>query len=343
MAHDLFTIKEIHKSVCDHLQRRANVVATGVGYKMTGGQKTPSLSIICSVVKKWPVSELSPADKIPERLEGIPTDVIATGRIRALPSRTDRHRPAPGGVSIGHREITAGTLGCLVKRRGEIMILSNNHVMANSNDAETGDAILQPGPADGGRFPQDHIANLEAFIPIAFPGQQPPGGPPPGRPPSGCSTARGAASILNAVAAMVGSDARLAAVTLKTTENRVDAAIARPVNLDVVINSILEIGPPSGTVQGSLGLAIRKSGRTTGFTTGEITQVDVTVNVQYGPGQTARFTDQLLAGPMSQGGDSGSAVLDEQNRLVGLLFAGSENSTVINRIEHVFSALELTL
>jgi hypothetical protein len=42
---------------------------------------------------------------------------------------------------------------------------------------------------------------------------------------------------------------------------------------------------------------------------------------------------------MSQGGDSGSAILDTQNRLIGLLFAGSENSTIINRIEHVFSAL----
>jgi hypothetical protein len=67
--------------------------------------------------------------------------------------------------------------------------------------------------------------------------------------------------------------------------------------------------------------------------------VDVTSIVQYGENKTARFTDQLLAGAMSQGGDSGSAILDTQNRLIGLLFAGSENSTIINRIEHVFSAL----
>lgn len=50
-----------------------------------------------------------------------------------------------------------------------------------------------------------------------------------------------------------------------------------------------------------------------------------------------------MAGAMSQGGDSGSAVLDENNRLVGLLFAGSDNSTIINRIEHVFSALDVSL
>jgi hypothetical protein len=67
------------------------------------------------------------------------------------------------------------------------------------------------------------------------------------------------------------------------------------------------------------------------------------VDVQYGVGLVARFTDQLLAGAMSQGGDSGSAVLDDERRLVGLLFAGSETTTVVNRIEHVFSALGVTL
>jgi len=86
-------------------------------------------------------------------------------------------------------------------------------------------------------------------------------------------------------------------------------------------------------------MAIKKSGRTTSLTTGEIQQVNVTSTVQYGENQTAVFTDQLLAGAMSQGGDSGSAVLDSNNRLIGLLFAGSESSTIINRIENVFSAL----
>ena len=57
----------------------------------------------------------------------------------------------------------------------------------------------------------------------------------------------------------------------------------------------------------------------------------------------AVFTDQLLAGAMSQGGDSGSAVLDDNNRLTGLLFAGSDTTTIINRIENVFSALGISL
>ncbi|NIU63493.1 MAG: hypothetical protein GWN66_23410, partial [Pseudomonas stutzeri] len=85
------------------------------------------------------------------------TDVQETGVIRALQDHTAKWRPAPGGVSIGHVDITAGTLGCLVVRGDHIYILSNNHVLANSNEAEPGDAILQPGPHDGGTM-DDQIA-----------------------------------------------------------------------------------------------------------------------------------------------------------------------------------------
>lgn len=105
----------------------------------------------------------------------------------------------------------------------------------------------------------------------------------------------------------------------------------------------MEIGTIDGLAEGELGMAIQKSGRTTGLTAGEILQVDVTVSVQYGEGRVAQFTDQLMAGPMSQGGDSGSAVLDKNNNLVGLLFAGSDSTTIMNRIGNVFDALGLSL
>jgi hypothetical protein len=133
------------------------------------------------------------------------------------------------------------------------------------------------------------------------------------------------------------------AVNQQATENLVDAAIASPLNPEDVTEEILQIGTIQGAATGELGMAIKKSGRTTGLTTGVIEQVDVSVNVQYGEGQIAMFTDQLMAGAMSQGGDSGSAVLDDNNRLVGLLFAGSDTTTVINRIENVLSALGISV
>jgi hypothetical protein len=332
MADDLNRIRNILGSHRRQLLARANVVATGIGYKQSGGSKTETLCIVCSVKEKVPASQLSSQDLVPAAVDGAATDVVQIGVIRALQAPTDRFRPAPGGVSIGHVAITAGTLGCWVTKNGQKVILSNNHVLANSNDAEIGDAILQPGPFDGGSFPQDHIANLTQFVPISFQGD-----------PSECQFANAVTSIFNLVCRMIGSNTRYKATNIQAQENRVDAAIATPLSADDVKDEILNIGPITGSVSGELGMAIKKSGRTTGFTTGEIQQVDVTANVQYGAGQIAVFTDQLLAGAMSQGGDSGSAVVDENNRLTGLLFAGSDTTTIINRIENVFSALGVTL
>lgn len=321
----------LHKQ-SNELLGRSNVVATGVGYKVVGGKRSDAPSIICSVEKKMSVSLLSPKDLIPREFDGIPTDVIETGPIRAFQVPTGKFRPAPGGVSIGHKDITAGTLGCWVHRDGQWMILSNNHVLANSNAAEIGDSILQPGPHDGGSHPGDQIAVLEDFVPINLTEL-----------PSDCNIAGSVVSLLNGLAGITGSDTRLKAIKTLAADNLVDAAIARPLQEEDVMAEILNIGTIQGTASAELGMAIKKSGRTTGYTEGEIQQVDVTVNVQYGAGRIAQFKDQLMSGAMSQGGDSGSAVLDDQNRLVGLLFAGSDQSTIMNRIENVFSALRLTL
>ncbi len=334
MADDITTACDTLKSTAGDLLKHGNVVATGVGYKTTAGNRTDTPSIVCSVVRKLPPDKLAASDRVPQTVNGVPTDVVETGRIRALQSRTARHRPAPGGVSIGHPDITAGTLGCLVRRGGEVLILSNNHVLANSNDAQRGDPILQPGPADGGRNPADQIAELDDFVEITF--NQP-------EPPSDCPFASGVIALLNAGCSAIGSRTRYRIVRPQMSPNLVDAALARPLNAGDVSNDILEIGELNGSAQATLGMALQKSGRTTGLTTGEIQQIDVTVNVQYGPGNIAQFTDQLLAGAMSQGGDSGSAVLDMERRLVGLLFAGSNTTTIMNRIENVFSALNVSL
>lgn len=326
------TIIPILSSVRSTLMARKNVVATGVGYKVTAGKKTDQLSIICSVEQKEPSSKLSSSDLLPQAIEGIPTDVVATGRIRAFQPPTDRYRPAPGGVSIGHFEITAGTLGCLVQKDGQTYILSNNHVLANSNDAAIGDPILQPGPYDGGTNPADKIAELSEFVPIHFTDAQ-----------SQCPIANGIADLCNGLAFLSGSSSRLQAISTQAEKNLVDAAIARPLKPSDIKNEILNVGTIAGSAEGELGMAIKKSGRTTGFTAGEIQQVDVTVSVQYGGGKVAQFSDQLLAGAMSQGGDSGSAVLNEENRLIGLLFAGSDQTTIINRIQNVFTTLGVSL
>ena len=227
--------------------------------------------------------------------------------------------------------ISAGTLGCIVSKDEQAFILSNNHVLADSNQAQLGDTILQPGPADGGTL-ADAIATLEDYMPINFESGIP-----------FCPFAKGIVSVLNWLAMCVGSRHRFLAIQDDPEPNLVDAAIARPLSADLVVRHILEIGEPQGINEGTLGLKIRKSGRTTGLTSGEITQIDATVKVSYGIGKTAIFVDQLVAGEMSAGGDSGSAVLDEDNRVVGLLFAGSETTTVLNRIQNVMIALDVNI
>ncbi len=313
----------------EELLGRPNVVATGIGFKEVAGSRTEEIGIVCSVERKVPASELSEREIVPRAVAGVPTDVVATGPLRALAVHRERHRPSPGGVSIGHYEVTAGTLGCVVRRGEERFILSNNHVLANTNQGAVGDPIVQPGPYDGGIRADDTIAVLEEFVPIEMLEAE-----------STCATARGIAAMLNSLALIVGSEARIKTVSTRIVENLVDAALARPLADNLLADEILRLGVVAGHGMAELGMEIRKSGRTTGVTTGDILQVNVTADVRMGE-RMARFTDQFMAGAMSQGGDSGSLVLDKESRAVGLLFAGSETTTVCNRIEHVHALLNV--
>lgn len=348
MAHTIEEIQPVLEEKRFELLQKSNVVATGIGYKTTNNRKTNEIVIICSVETKKPLARLRAQDRIPPSISGIATDVVPTGPITIFQDRTSRFRPAPGGVSIGHYQITAGTLGCLVQKNGELYVLSNNHVMANSNEAAIGDPVLQPGPYDGGQLLNDEIAKLSEFIPILFEGEENGSGNGNGNGNGDCGVAGFFTLVLNGMAALAGSKTRLKQYRIDTTdpvnnENKVDCAIARANNTDDLINEILEIGTIRGDAEGELGMEVKKSGRTTGLTTGAIQQVDVSARVNFGANRTALFTDQVMAGGMSQGGDSGSVVLDQQNNVVGLLFAGSATTTVINRIQNVFSSLEVTL
>ncbi len=325
-------IRPVLLSAVQHLLAKPNVVATGIGYKTTGGKKTDELSIVCSVETKVPSATLGRGELIPRFVEGVPTDVHPTGLIHIHQPPTGRFRPAPGGVSTGHVNITAGTLGCLVKRENRTFILSNNHVLANSNNAEKGDVILQPGLHDGGVVPDDYIAKLYDFVKIHFENEN-----------AGCFIARGVAGLFNFLARATGSGMRLYPRNMKQTENVVDCAIAEPFEESDVTDEILQVGKISGVAEGELGMEVKKSGRTTGLTHGVIEQVDATVRVNFGSGKTALFTDQLIAGAMSRGGDSGSVVLTGGNEIVGLLFAGSVNTTVFNRIQNVFAEMKVNL
>lgn len=313
-----------------------NVVGVGDGYKVSGGERTDELSVVVLVRAKIPREGMRPEHMVPKRLGDVQTDVIEVGDLRAQNDRTDRYRPAPPGVSLGHYQVTAGTFGAVVRdaASGARLMLSNNHVLANGNDAKRGDPVLQPGAADDGRRPQDEIGALERFIPLAYSIE-----------PASCSLALAIALFGNTLAKALRSNHRLQAYQSNPqASNQVDAAVARPQSDDLIRDEILEIGEVRQSGEAQLGMKVRKSGRTTGFTMGDVIVVDATVTVGYGPMRRARFDGQIVTTAMSSPGDSGSLlVAADSPRAVGLLFAGSDKASIHSPIGAVLSALEVTL
>lgn len=337
--------RAVKETVTNALLEKRNVVGVSVGYKRVGSDATANRSITVLVTKKIPSYQLSQEDLVPQAIAGWTTDVVEVGRIQAPPPPypigpmtlyTEKHRPAVPGASIGHYQITAGTFGCVAyDPEGTPFILSNNHVLANSNDAKLGDAILQPGPYDGGK-PADAIASLSDFVPIDLTEVG-----------ATCAASNLLLKFLNWLAGLVRSRHQFFACRASAGSNLVDAATAVPTTPSIISPEILHLGTPKGIHEGALNMNVEKVGRTTGHTFGDISQTDATVIVNYGSGRTARFEDQLIvtakSGQFSAGGDSGSLVLDEDGYAVGLLFAGSQQVTIINRIQNVLDQLDVTL
>ena len=316
---------------------RGNVVGFGLGVKWSNGQPTGEAAVVVFVTQKLPATSLRSADVIPPQMDdGTPTDVLAVGHPMAQqvnPGRpanegiatgqhslTRRMRPCPAGFSIGNVAITAGTLssvvydflpGATIDPPGpgigvprQFYVLSNNHVLAASNAAPLGSAIVQPGPFDGGVDPQDRIATLSRFVPIQF-------APP---------------------------------VPLNQQQNVVDCAIGaaqfQDATREIYFNGAPRGWRRSANV--AVGDLVRKTGRTTNTTIGRVIGVDATIDVNYGVG-VARFQRQILTTNMSAGGDSGSLVTTLDNIAVGLLFAGSAQVTILNYFEAVRAMLRVEI
>ncbi|MDJ0659869.1 MAG: hypothetical protein QNJ42_10330 [Crocosphaera sp.] len=275
----------------------SNIVGVGYGLKVSENAILDDLALRVYVRSKLPKSQLSNHEQIPPEINGKLTDIIPVNDLSALV------RPVECGTSVGHFNITAGTLGCLVKKStgddGEIFILSNNHILADSNEGKIGDNILEPGSLDGGTSP---IAKLTDFETI----------------------------------------------NLDDQPNFIDAAIAKVINNTDVKSSILTIGTvEQPTMPAAMYQSVRKHGRTTGHTVGVIMDLAADVRVRFGR-KIANFEDQLaiqgVNGLFSQGGDSGSLIVDAiTRRPVALLFAGGGNQTFACPIDQVLSRFNVDI
>ena len=323
----------------------SNVHGVGVGRKIVDGKPTDQLAVRIYVVQKLAASAIPPRDLLPADLEGIPCDVIETPpafiqrvvdkrpRVRRSPkvtiettpititagsctnNRRKRQRPFVAGISVAHRDVTAGTIGyfCRSTRPGDnpndVFILSNNHVLADVNRGVEGDEVLQAGPADGGTS-ADLVANLKRFVRIRLGGD-------------------------------VG--------------NRVDAAIAKVTPNANHNVSICSIGSVTGTDRAVEDMNVRKHGRTSGLTDGIITDESVNqlVGMDHSdPSVVALFEGQMrieragTSAAIGLGGDSGSLVVErDSRRAVGLYFAGPENGVygLACHINDVLEQLEIEL
>ncbi|MGM0667760.1 MAG: PKD domain-containing protein, partial [Bacteroidota bacterium] len=306
-------VMDLQDRVTDALFRNPEVVGTGTGIDENGN---PAIVVYTlSKVEQRPDINIENVGRgerptaLPVSIDKVRVVPKVTGMFKAYEDPTARFpRPVPIGVSTGHPDITAGTIGCRVKdSQGNVYALSNNHVYANVNEASIGDNVLQPGAYDGGVDPGDAIGTLYAFEPIDFSGDN-------------------------------DMDAAIALVTSSTV------GTATPGD---------GYGAPSTSpANAQIGLNVKKYGRTTGFTQGEISEVNVTIEVCYesrGPYRcvkSARFINQftITPGEFSAGGDSGSLIVSEDgNNPVGLLFAGSSTHTIASPIGVVLDKFGVTI
>ncbi|MFC1931105.1 hypothetical protein ACFLXJ_02750 [Chloroflexota bacterium] len=305
---------EVKEQYVDELLETNGVVGVGVGHN-----ETSNLAVIV-------FTETSGVRGLPAFLDGVPVVTKYSGKFYAnpKPNKPDKpgkppkddepnidptsrfDRPVPIGVSTGHPDITAGTIGARVTDGINVYALSNNHVYANENNASEGDAVIQPGTFDGGSSPDDDIGTLADFVPIDFTGGV----------------------------------------------NYVDAAIASSTT-ELLGKSTPADGygtPKSAIVDASIGLKVKKYGRTTGETNGRISAINATIEVGYDSG-VAIFTNQMIISPgsFSAGGDSGSLIVlndkrsDDHLKPVGLLFAGSSSYTIANPIDAVLAAFDVSI
>ncbi|MGC4814235.1 hypothetical protein ACLQ29_27210 [Micromonospora sp. DT228] len=283
-----------------------NVSGLAYGRREVSGRRTDEPALVVYVVRKVPRQFLPTTRLLPRRVyfgsDFVEVDVVETGPFFAQ-EFTARERPAPNGVSVAHIDVTAGTLGALVTDNtdGSLCVLSNNHVLANSNAGAIGDAIVQPGAYDGGTAPADTIATLKRFVMINPAGNR-----------VDCAIGQVAQpndvidQVKDNIFPVANSDhpaigLLFAGSCNRTLINPIDEVLRQ---LDVTFLS------GAGAIAGvDIGSNVEKVGRTTEYTTSTVTELDVSASIDYGPGVgVATFEGQIATAHLSEGGDSGSVV-----------------------------------
>jgi endonuclease G, mitochondrial len=152
--------------------KRASI---GRALRQPMGTRTREIALRIHVEEWISTRALEEGEIFPDMIDDVPVNVIegvyrpnaapSRGLNGATPTRTRVADPLRPGVSISHPHAGSGTLGLIVydNTSGKQCMLSAAHVLVGS-DGSHGDAILQPGRTDGGREPEDRVAQLGRFI-----------------------------------------------------------------------------------------------------------------------------------------------------------------------------------
>lgn len=224
-----------------------------------------------------------------------------------------------------------GTLGALVTDGSKQYLLSNNHVLARSDQADRLEAIVQPGLIDDNCTPYGQggaavtpVGVLTGYVPI-----------------------KSSSTNVDAAIAAVNAGA------VDPSGGILELGTRQP-------DGTLAAAPPGISSSGgkgesaALNMVVAKSGRTTGLTCASISAVSLDVEVSYygncaetKPYYTKTYTNQIgiTGNQFSDAGDSGSLVVDASKaEPVGLFFAGGvtangQSEGVANPVGEVLSEL----
>jgi hypothetical protein len=287
----------------------SGVQGVGIGERTRGGARTGELALKLYVEVKRPVSALECAAPhwlvLPWQQSHIRVDVEAIGELELHNAMQRSVQPALPGCAIANPGRPFGTFGCLVREAGgsSLYILSAAHVIANNTFPVPGQVVIQPGIATD---PSRVIARLHRWGELRYEGKQ------------------------------------------KVFNNLFDAAIA-VVEPGVAVREIYAVGPPKGySLTVNSGDMVRKCGAATLMRVGEVLDTDFHCVFRYrNPDDSvvhaAGFYRQVLCTRISDGGDSGAAVLDSSDRIVGLIIGGANQGTVFSRIGPILNRLNLEL
>jgi hypothetical protein len=319
-------IRPVKQRIEDELLARPGVVGVDINEKVTKGQPTGELAIVVYVEEKKAKNKLGAADVIPSEIDGIPTDVKQE-RIELHASRVAVTEIAPfvdatkyatlhGGISMGPCR-SVHLVPPDVPAPGD-------YIFVGTLGAIVKDRVTHAAMA----LTNFHVACVDNGWSVGNTMCQ------PGRNDGGtCPTD------------VFGTLTRAALST------HVDGAVVSISSSKTTDCSIEEIGAVKGQAVAALNIAVRKRGRTTGLTYGKVTSVDASVTIDYGDGlgshtlknQIRVEPDTSKSAQFSDHGDSGSVVVDANNKVVGLLFGGSSAATYANPIQSVLEELNVDL